>query len=195
MSLSRWFRDYLYIPLGGNRVSPARVYVNLVTVFFLCGLWHGAKWTFVVWGLYHGLFLVLERVGLDRALARAPRPLSHGYALLVVIVGWVFFRAESLGQAVSFLRAMAGLQGTVNVPFDVGFFVNTLTLLAFVAGIVGAGPWVGAAGRRLLAWRPATPGPRLAVDAGLMLTFAAIFLAATLFIASSSYSPFIYFRF
>ena len=195
MSLSRWFRDYLYIPLGGNRVSPGRVYVNLVTVFFLCGLWHGAKWTFVVWGLYHGLFLVLERLGLDRLLVRTPRVLSHAYALLVVIVGWVFFRAESLGQAATFLRAMAGLQGPVRAPFDVGFFVNTLTVAGLAAGVGGAGPWAGAAGRRLLAWQPAAPGPRRALDAGVSLAFAAIFLAAALFIASSSYSPFIYFRF
>ena len=70
MSLSTWFRDYLYVPLGGNRVSPARTYVNLVTVFFLCGLWHGASWTFVIWGLFHGAFLVLERLGLAGARRR-----------------------------------------------------------------------------------------------------------------------------
>src|SRR5581483_3835693 len=90
MSLSNWFRDYLYVPLGGNRVSPARVYGNLVAVFFLCSLWHGASWTFVIWGLFHGAFLVLERVGVARVVRRWWPPLRHVYLLLVVMVGWVF---------------------------------------------------------------------------------------------------------
>jgi alginate O-acetyltransferase complex protein AlgI len=195
LSLSRWFRDYLYIPLGGNRVSPRRVYVNLVTVFFLCGLWHGAKWTFVAWGLYHGAFLVLERLGFDRVVARAPRLVGHGYALLAVMVGWVLFRADSLTAALGYLRAMAGLQGAVRPPFGVGFFLDPLVAVGLAAGLVGAGPWMGEAGRRLLATRPSRPGPRYALDAGITMAFALVFLAATLFIASSSYSPFIYFRF
>ena len=96
MSLSTWFRDYLYVPLGGSRVSPARTYVNLVIVFFLCGLWHGASWTFVIWGLYHGTFLVMERLGLADRLMRLWRPLRHLYLLIVVMVGWVLFRADTL---------------------------------------------------------------------------------------------------
>ena len=97
ISLSTWFRDYLYIPLGGNRVGAgAHATVNLVTVFFLCGLWHGASWNFVIWGLFHGLFLVLERRGLGRRREAAWAPLRHVYALLVVMVGWVFFRAGTL---------------------------------------------------------------------------------------------------
>src|SRR4029079_13106526 len=97
-------------PLGGNRVAPHRMYLNLVTVFFLCGLWHGASWTFVVWGLYHGAFMVFERVGLHAALSRLPRLLGHLYALLVVMVGWVFFRADSLGAALGVLCAMDRLR-------------------------------------------------------------------------------------
>src|SRR5262249_4068386 len=77
ISLSSWYRDYLYIPLGGNRCSPARVYFNLVTVFLLCGLWHGARWTFLFWGLFHGVFLVVERLGLGRRLQALPRSLQH----------------------------------------------------------------------------------------------------------------------
>jgi alginate O-acetyltransferase complex protein AlgI len=195
MSLSRWFRDYLYIPIGGSRVSSGRVYVNLVTVFFLCGLWHGARWTFVAWGLYHGAFLVVERLGFARVLARAPRIVGHAYALLAVMVGWVLFRSESLPEAGYFLRAMAGLQGAVRSPFSVWFFLDARVAVGFVAGVIGAGPWMGALGRRVLAWRPARPGPRLVLDAAVTAAFALVFLAATLFIASGSYSPFIYFRF
>src|SRR3954452_11314087 len=95
ITLSTWFRDYLYIPLGGNRAGPVRTYANLMAVFLLCGLWHGASWTFVVWGLYHGLFLVIERIGLGAALQRVGREYRHLYVLLVVTVGWVFFRAET----------------------------------------------------------------------------------------------------
>ena len=95
ISLSSWFRDYLYIPLGGNRCSETRNHLNLLIVFFLCGLWHGASWTFVIWGLYHGFFIVLEHAGLGRVLDRQARPLRHSYALLVVLVGWVIFRAPT----------------------------------------------------------------------------------------------------
>src|SRR4051812_8670704 len=92
ISLSTWFRDYLYVPLGGNRVPTATMYRNLVLVFFLCGLWHGASWNFVIWGLFHGTFLVVERLGLAAAVRRLWAPLRHAYLLLVVMVGWVFFR-------------------------------------------------------------------------------------------------------
>jgi alginate O-acetyltransferase complex protein AlgI len=95
ISLSRWFRDYLYIPLGGNRVAPHRIYINLMTVFFLCGLWHGASWNFVVWGVFHGAFLIIERLGFSNVLEKSPRILRHAYAVLVVMIGWVFFRADT----------------------------------------------------------------------------------------------------
>src|SRR5262249_35701539 len=91
ISLSRWFRDYLYIPLGGNRGTPLRTYVNLVMVFLLCGLWHGASWTFVLWGGFHGSWLVIERLGFTKALTAVPRLVAHAYTLLVVMLGWVIF--------------------------------------------------------------------------------------------------------
>src|SRR6185295_9756162 len=89
ISLSSWFRDYLYIPLGGNRRGRFRMYVNLVIVFFLCGLWHGAQWTFVLWGLFHGAFLVLERGPAGRGLETLWSPARHVYLMLVVMIGWV----------------------------------------------------------------------------------------------------------
>src|SRR4029078_11548331 len=93
ISPSSWFRDYVCVPLGGNRVSPVRTYVNLVTVFFLCGLWHGASWNFVAWGMFHGVLLVLERTKFGRALAASPAVARHAYTLLMVLIGWVLFRA------------------------------------------------------------------------------------------------------
>ena len=117
ISLSTWFRDYLYIPLGGNRHGTARTYRNLVIVFLLCGLWHGAGWTFVFWGLWHGTFLVLERTGLGRILASAPAPLAWAYAMIVVVFGWVLFRAPDLPHAVAIWRGMLALNhGAIAEP-------------------------------------------------------------------------------
>jgi alginate O-acetyltransferase complex protein AlgI len=106
ISLSTWLRDYLYIPLGGSRAGALTTYRNLLLVFFLCGLWHGADVTFVLWGLWHGFFLVLERLALGKTLDRLPGFMCRGYTLLAVVVGWVFFRAETLGAAASYLGNM-----------------------------------------------------------------------------------------
>ena len=109
ISLSTWFRDYLYLPLGGNRVSEARTYLNLIVVFFLCGLWHGASLTFVVWGLYHGFFLVLERTRFGKMLAKLPQSLRHLYTILVVMMGWVIFRADTFKAAGNYFTVLFGL--------------------------------------------------------------------------------------
>lgn len=106
ISLSSWFRDYLYIPLGGNRKGTARTYFNLLLVFFLCGLWHGASWTFVIWGLYHGFFLIIERGPFSKLLHRFPLAVRYLYTFFVVNIGWIFFRATSLDQALSYLWSL-----------------------------------------------------------------------------------------
>ncbi len=107
ISLSSWFRDYLYIPLGGNRKGRARAYFNLITVFLLCGLWHGSNWTFVIWGTYHGLFLALERfMGRKGLYAALPRRLRISLTFVLILVSWVFFRSENMAQAFKFLATM-----------------------------------------------------------------------------------------
>lgn len=133
MSLSSWLRDYVYIPLGGSRVSSFRIYMNLVIVFFLCGLWHGANMTFVVWGLYNGLFLVLERLFLGKLLERVPALISHSYAIFVILIGWVFFRADSLTQAIEYLKVMFFMSNTANESICSGEILN---YLALVLGII-----------------------------------------------------------
>ncbi len=123
ISLSSWFRDYLYIPLGGNRKGEGRTYLHLLLVFFLCGLWHGANWTFVIWGLFHGCFLILERLALtQKILAAVPNAVRHLYVMVTVVIGWVFFRAETLDYAIGYLRAMV----TVSTPrlFNSQIFIN-----------------------------------------------------------------------
>ena len=204
ISLSAWFRDYVYVPLGGNRGTPRRTYLNLVAVFFLCGLWHGANWTFVVWGLYHGLFLVLERRGGAAWLAARPAALGHVYAVLVVLVGWVFFRADSMTAAAGILRAMAGASPALPTPFSPGWYLTPEVVLALAAGVVGSMPWVqGVRARFALASAghrpPATGhrdaavgwGPSFAVTAALWI----VLLGSLSLVAARTYNPFIYFRF
>ena len=197
ISLSTWFRDYLYIPLGGSRRRPARVYVNLVTVFFLCGLWHGASWTFVVWGLLHGAFLVVERLGFGAWLAARPAAVGRAYTLAVVMLAWVFFRADSMAQAGHVLAAMAGFGGSVATPLPASWFVTTELWLALGAGVVGSTPLMARLSRRL-AERVAAddpgvlPGPWAMVTVGLV----ALALGAALTqVALGAFTPFIYFRF
>ncbi len=194
MTLSSWFRDYLYIPLGGSRVSPLRTYLNLMIVFLLCGFWHGAAWNFLVWGAFHGLFLVIERLGFGAWLAALWRPLRHGYVLVVVAVGWVFFRADTMRFAGRFLRAMVGAGGngdTLLAP--AARFLTIEVSLALCAGAVLA---------TVPAWRMlTTAGTSLTggtARAGFGLGHAALLLILALCllqVSGGAYNPFIYYRF
>jgi alginate O-acetyltransferase complex protein AlgI len=190
ISLSRWFRDYLYIPLGGNRVSPWRVYGNLVIVFFLCGLWHGAKWTFVVWGLIHGLFLVLERSARIRALIDRPL-IRHVYVIGVVATAWVFFRADSFAYALAYLGALVH---PVQSPVLTLAAVDHQTVITFVLGCFFATPLTARAVERALHTKFSEPYS-VAVHAGLVLAVTTLFVASVAALASGTYNPFIYFRF
>jgi len=200
MSLSSWFRDYLYVPLGGNRHGAIKTYRNLFLVFLLCGLWHGASWTFVSWGLYHGALLVGERLGLLSLLVRAPRVVRHLYVMLAVIVGWVLFRAETFGQAQDFLLEMAWLApAPAHAP---GLWEHlTHQQLAFgIFGIVASTPAVSflmalvATDRRIDITRRSPSGGTLTHLADIL--FAAALIAVCCgYVASGTYNPFIYFRF
>lgn len=196
MSLSRWFRDYLYIPLGGNRLGPVRTYRNLMIVFLLCGLWHGAAWTFVLWGAYHGLLLIVERLGWEDLLKKLPRVLQHGYTLLAVIVGWVLFRATNLDQAGALLSKMFFLRQTTDLPFAEILTAEEIIVLA--VGVLLSAPLVQRALHRIVAMPLLRPWPRrlpaYAYSLGMAMGLA-IFAAASMKILSGAYSPFIYFRF
>ncbi len=193
MSLSSWFRDYLYVPLGGSRVETWKTYRNLVTVFFLCGLWHGASWNFVVWGLFHGVFLVLERLGLGTLLKRLPPTARHGYLLVTMLVGWVFFRAADLPSALTYLQAMFGLGHGEMPPLRLTWYLTRDVRFAMIAGIIGATPVVPAL--RVWADRAARRWQGLAAEAVGTLALFAIFIAALVQVAARTYNPFIYFRF
>jgi alginate O-acetyltransferase complex protein AlgI len=186
MSLSAWLRDYLYIPLGGNRGGVLRTYRNLLTVFLLCGLWHGASWTFVLWGAWHGGFLVLERLRFGRVLARFPAPVRWAYAMLAVMGGWVLFRSANLSAAQSLYAGLAGRYGFGTVSFDMHAVLNPSVIVPLLAGCALATlpRWVRV---------PSLPF-RLVSAADTVGTFALLILAM-IFVAAGTYSPFLYFRF
>jgi alginate O-acetyltransferase complex protein AlgI len=190
MTLSRWFRDYVYVPLGGNRHGERATYRNLLIVFTLVGLWHGAAWTFVVWGLYHGAWLMLERRfgwrGLEGPVAHLA--LRRASTFLIVLVGFVMFRADTLGHALDFYRAMvvptSGATPTVSAALDAPALVALAlaSLAVFAPPRESGGRWLaGATGRAPLAARFAT----LSVLLPLALAYA----------FASTFSPFLYFRF
>ncbi len=182
MSLTAWIREYLYIPLGGNRAGRGRQAVNLWICFLASGLWHGAAWTYVAWGAFHGLFLALDKLFLLRWLAVLPRLLANGLTLLVVMAGWAIFRAGSLGQAGHMLAAMVhpGLRGA-------GFVWPNDVALAALAGVaVCAAPLI-------------LPIPNLlrrrAVQWGVQWAGLLLFIAALVRAVADPFRPFLYFRF
>lgn len=190
ISLSSWFRDYLYIPLGGNRVGPVRLYLNLVTVFFLCGLWHGASWNFVIWGLIHGLFLVIERLGLAKLLRKLPYPFGLAYVLFVVLIGWVFFRVETLPDAWTFLLAMFG-QGSVAA--EPVYLLTPEVRLTLVLATLGATPIL----KHFWTFNDPPQQHILGGSLRLLRTLAAtsLLIFTAVYLAADTYNPFIYFRF
>jgi alginate O-acetyltransferase complex protein AlgI len=196
ISLSSWFRDYVYIPLGGNRVSTVRVYTNLLIVFILTGFWHGASWNFLIWGLFHGVFLASEHAGLSNGLKKIWKPVQHIYLLAIVIVGWVFFRANTLPQAIDYLQAMFNILNYQTTPYQFAQMISYEAIYAFIIGVVLSTPTyplirkylAGISEHNTFKIAYLIDLPRLAI------LFSLLFLSI-LKIASSTYNPFIYFRF
>lgn len=184
ISLSTWFRDYVYIPLGGSKKTKTRTYVNLSIVFLLTGFWHGASWSFLFWGAFHCLFLILERSGFDRLLAKIPTLFSWLYALILVMIGWVFFRVESFQEAVDFVVRMFiwdsnGVQAI--------HLLNESSILWLVIGIVlSLIP-------KPLVFLKENESTSLALTTNLVLL--GILLLSILQLVQSSFNPFIYFNF
>lgn len=197
ISLSQWFRDYLYIPLGGNRLSNGRTYVNLMIVFLLCGLWHGAAWTFIIWGIYHGLFLIFERLKLSDVLTRCWQPFRHLYLLLVVIFGWVIFRADSVEHMLLFMQAMIGFsEASVSDPFYLGEYLSNSLVTTVIIGIIFSMPLLPFIKSKMQ--QLSTTGNIVTNGLSyfsLELFYLSCLIFSMLFISSGSYNPFIYFRF
>lgn len=200
ISLSTWFRDYLYIPLGGNRKGKYHTYVNLLIVFFLTGFWHGASWNFLIWGLFHGFFLVLERVGFGNLLLKVWRPLRHFYTLVVVLIAWVFFRAEDIHASFGYLNAMFTYKPyTINIDMLYEYNNVFFYIIGILALLSSTTIWIAA--RNFLAKIEHNLSLRMrSVYVSLSYLFLAlsvilVLAIATLLLVSNSYNPFIYFRF
>jgi alginate O-acetyltransferase complex protein AlgI len=185
MTLTRWFRDYVYIPLGGNRAGTLRTYLNLTVVFVLCGLWHGAAWGFLIWGLYHGALLVLERVAHNRFDLRPRGLVGFAITLVLVMIGWVFFRITDLPAALHFLRTMFGFGTADTFYFPVRYFLAPDVAVYLAIGVALA---LGNSAR----WKLSVRTP---VFAGQLIVGLALFFFAALQLAANTFNPFIYFRF
>lgn len=197
ISLTSWFRDYIYIPLGGNRVSPLKLYRNILIVWTITGFWHGASWTFIAWGLYYGILIAIERLGLLRIIEKLWRPLQHVYMLFFVSLGWVFFRADNFTYSINYLKTVFGLQGA-------GFIDQTAMLyaydyvLVFVLGILFSLPIFPYVREKLDNLQTDLLSHRIITvtrHSFSPVIYLSLFLIVTMFLVNSTYNPFIYFRF
>lgn len=191
ITLSNWFRDYLYIPLGGNRNGNTKTLRNLAVVFLLTGLWHGASWNFVVWGSIHGSFMILERSGLERVVRRLPGILSNAYTLLIVLIAWVFFRAESIDSAWLYVKSMFGVNVQSSPYYYPEIYLTNEVKVAMLVALISSSRVmyslynlysdlvIGRSSHKIIA----------------NLSYSALFLLCAMTMASSTYDPFIYFRF
>ncbi len=184
MSLGSWFRDYVYIPMGGNRVSRSRWVFNILTVWMLTGLWHGAAWNFVLWGLLFAVMLLLEKW--VPALQKLPDLLRRSYVLLVVVLSFVLFNADSLTQAGKDFAAMFGFTGLPLVSPETLYYLKSFALL-FIAGSIGATPVVKNLALKI--------GESKAGELLEMALLAGLLLVCTAYLVDGSFSPFLYFRF
>ena len=189
ISLSSWFREYVYIPLGGNHVTISRNIVNLLIVWMLTGMWHGAAWNFIVWGIYYGVVLVLEKYVWGAIVDRWPSVLQHIYALVLVLVGWVFFFSPSLGAALRYLFAMVG--GGAGFAGKEVFFVILTHWLFYLLAVIGS---TTLGSRMLRAILNVSENHTVRIVITLVVFFGMLAISVAYLIADT-YNPFLYFRF
>lgn len=191
ISLSTWFRDYVYIPLGGNRKGVAKQLRNMAIVWFLTGLWHGAAWNFVLWGVYYGILLALEKFVWGKGLAKLPKFFQHFYAVLIVVFGFVIFTFDDMGALQTYLSSMFALAGNPFFGSEVLWYLGNYGVTLLVACVLAfpVYPWlktkVTALGKKA----------QLTASAISMLGYIALFLLATAYLVNDTYNPFLYFSF
>lgn len=191
ISLGSWFREYVYIPLGGNRRGQLKWYRNILVVWFLTGFWHGADWNFILWGLYFALFLVLEKGFLKQWLEGKPAFIGHLYTLIVVIVGWVFFDFQDLGQGVQFIKTMFGLGKNKLIDNAALYYLQSYGFVFIVLALAST-PIL-----KKWTYRSYRLGEKLDTAKALIfpvIYFCLLFLS-TAYLVNESYNPFLYFRF
>ena len=191
ISLSSWFRDYVYIPLGGNRKGAACTYRNLLIVFFLTGMWHGAGIAFILWGLYHGLFLILERVWLGKKLEKLPGIVGWGYTVTAVFFGWILFRAENISLFFTYVRNMFAAHGGTIL---LSAYLDSKMIFLIVVGVLFAGVLQKIYEKVRVHSAGKIPANGM-VTIPRMIACLVIFWLSVAALVNNSYNPFIYFRF
>lgn len=189
ISLSTWFKQYLYIPLGGNRISPKRTYINLAIVFLFTGFWHGASWNFIFWGLWNGFFIILEKAtgwhkDTDKSWINF---LKHLYTIFIFVIGWVFFRADNLHYAVTYIANMFGCVKVHDELYYLNYYGDSIEIITLFVAILCAMPIFS----KILEIKKEQKLLKIFINIWLLF----LFVLSTAAIASSTYNPFIYFRF
>lgn len=188
ISLSSWFKDYVYIPLGGNRTSKPKRLLNIMIVWLLTGLWHGASWNFVLWGIYYGIILIIEKLFLKNILEKLPNIIQMIYSFFIIVIGWTIFRIESLDNLLMIIGRMFSFDNSGIIPFIKNNYELLNYVIFIVLGIVGMYPLIGKTIKNLDEKNKIT---QLFVNVFLII----VFIISILFLVKSSYNPFIYFRF
>lgn len=185
ISLSNWFRDYVYIPLGGNRKGTFRTILNLLIVWSLTGLWHGAAWNFIAWGAYYGVLLILEKYIFGKVIEKLPSFIRHAVTMLIVVVGWVLFSSSSLDSAIIYLKSMFALSGNVLVDTTAKYLLSNNWFPVVLMSFSALGVFANAARPKHF---------RLNITA-MSICYTVIFLLCIIYLISETYNPFLYFRF
>ena len=190
MSLGSWFRDYIYIPLGGNRVSQGRWFFNILVVWFLTGFWHGADWTFIVWGLYFALFLLLEKFFLSAFFAKIPSVFSRIYVLFVILISFVIFNGNGMSGAIADIGSMFGAGGIPLWSKSTGYYMGSYAVL-LICALVGATPLV----KNTVLKLKANATVNKVINVLEPITHVVLLVIVTAYFVDGSFSPFLYFRF
>ena len=190
MSLGSWFRDYVYIPLGGNRVSKPRWFLNIFVVWFLTGFWHGADWQFIVWGVFYGTLLVIEKLWLLKKLEKLPSVIGHLYVIFVTLIGFTVFNSVNIGGAIADIKGMFGLSGLPFVNEETVYYLKSYALV-LIAGAVLSTPVI----KNLLRKMNETPLGAKIISFAKPVGFAAVLIIVTGYLVDGSFNPFLYFRF
>ncbi len=186
ISLSTWFRDYIYIPLGGNRVSTLKWIRNILVVWFLTGLWHGAQWNFIIWGLYFGILLILEKIILQKYLNKIPKIFTRIYTLIIVMISFIVFNNQKLSETIKCLEGLIGIN-TSSIISDESIYYLKSYFVVLLIGIIGATPAV-----KMICSKIKPKGIKNLLEP-IFLLF--IFIISTSYIIDDSFNPFLYFRF
>ncbi len=190
MSLSTWFRDYVYIPMGGNRVKKSRWFLNIILVWALTGFWHGAEWNFIVWGLFFAFFLILEKLWIGRLLTKVPSVLSRIYVLMLVAISFVIFNANGMKEAVSDIGAMFGAQHIPLVTVETLYYLRSYVVVIMLA-IIGSTPFIKDAIQRLKQY----PVAKRILNIAEPVVMLVLLIVITAYLVDGSFNPFLYFRF